>query len=120
MVSGTVSAEVNLCGAVTVSTIAQTLGVLYVLEGSALGARLLLRRAEALGMNSKFGARHLALQTAMPTAWPNFLSILEAASLDIAQEAECVGAAIATFTLFERAYGSALRSRRDADRLPIS
>jgi len=42
---------------------AQMLGILYVLEGSALGARLLIRRAEAMGMSSTFGARHLASQT---------------------------------------------------------
>src|SRR5262245_40133704 len=42
------------------------LGVLYVLEGSSLGARLLVRRAAALGFSADHGARHLAAQTARP------------------------------------------------------
>jgi heme oxygenase len=88
-----------------IDTDAQVFGVLYVLEGSALGARVLARRAEAIGMTASFGARHLALQTAVPKAWSNFLSILEAAPLDTGQEDECVGAAIETFDRFERGYG---------------
>lgn len=40
------------------------LGVLYVIEGSSLGARLLFRRAAAIGYSSNFGARHLAAQIA--------------------------------------------------------
>ena len=35
----------------------------YVLEGSALGARLIQRRAAALGFDATHGARHLARQT---------------------------------------------------------
>ncbi len=37
-------------------------GLLYVLEGSTLGARLLAKRAETLGFSADFGARHLFLQ----------------------------------------------------------
>ncbi|SMO44696.1 Heme oxygenase [Paracoccus laeviglucosivorans] len=50
---------------------------LYVLEGSALGARLIARRAAALGFDERHGARHLAQQTAAPTRWPAFLDWLE-------------------------------------------
>ncbi|MEM5473030.1 biliverdin-producing heme oxygenase [Hoeflea sp. AS60] len=53
------------------------LGALYVLEGSSLGARLLFRRAEALGMTMDFGARHLAHLAADHQRWRNFVEILE-------------------------------------------
>jgi len=53
------------------------LGVLYVLEGSSLGARVLARRAAALGFTAGHGARHLAAQTARPQAWPQFVALLD-------------------------------------------
>ena len=53
------------------------LGVLYVLEGSALGARLLVRRAAALGFSNDHGARHLAAQTARPESWTRFVALLD-------------------------------------------
>ncbi|MDQ0318862.1 heme oxygenase [Pararhizobium capsulatum DSM 1112] len=52
-------------------------GTLYVLEGSSLGARVLYKRAEALGLNESFGARHLALQSGDIEGWRGFLSVLE-------------------------------------------
>ncbi|WP_422369963.1 biliverdin-producing heme oxygenase [Hoeflea sp.] len=56
---------------------ARRLGASYVLEGSSLGARLLLRRAEALGMTADLGARHLARQASDPRRWRMFLTVLE-------------------------------------------
>jgi heme oxygenase len=53
------------------------LGVLYVLEGSALGARLLVRRAAALGFSADQGARHLAAQTSRPESWGKFVALLD-------------------------------------------
>lgn len=53
------------------------LGTLYVLEGSALGARLLYKRAQELGLTADFGARHLALQSGDRESWPKFLTLLE-------------------------------------------
>lgn len=55
------------------------LGLAYVLEGSALGARLLWRDAQALGFGAGFGARHLAEQTADKARWPAFCAALESA-----------------------------------------
>ena len=55
----------------------QLLGIGYVLEGSALGAKLLRQRAAELGFNETFGARHLAAQTASPEGWRNFLTALD-------------------------------------------
>lgn len=53
------------------------LGVLYVLEGSALGARVLVRRAAALGFTAEHGARHLAAQTSQPGSWPRLVALLD-------------------------------------------
>ena len=52
-------------------------GTAYVLEGSALGARLLFERAQALGLSATFGARHLALQSGSIDSWRTFLARLE-------------------------------------------
>lgn len=71
------------------------LGALYVLEGSALGARLLLRRVAALGFDGRFGARHLAAQVADTTRWCRFLRLLETET-EI-NRAEVLAAAAAVF-----------------------
>jgi heme oxygenase (biliverdin-IX-beta and delta-forming) len=55
-------------------------GTLYVLEGSALGAQLLFRRAQALGFSADFGARHLALLGGSVDSWRGFLDRLERAN----------------------------------------
>jgi heme oxygenase len=80
-----------------------TLGRLYVLEGSAVGARLLLRRAERLGLNARFGARHLAHQVTDPTRWPRFIQLLDmAADINPAEAGhaarEAFGLALASYT----------------------
>ena len=69
------------------------LGMLYVLEGSNLGATILRRRAEALGLGDAFGARHLGTM-ARHGGWRGFLTQLESSpdfSLD-----EAAGAATPT------------------------
>lgn len=83
---------------------AQVIGTLYVLEGSALGARHLAPRAHAIGMSATFGARHFAQQTAIPKTWSTFLRVLEAMSFNASEEDECVAASRAAFNHFERAY----------------
>jgi heme oxygenase (biliverdin-IX-beta and delta-forming) len=98
------SEEANTAVMSYADTAAQALGIIYVLEGSALGARVLARRASALGMGPDFGARHLAMQMAAPGAWKTFLVMLEAVALDSQQEAACVAGAIETFARFELAY----------------
>jgi len=72
------------------ATDSELLGMIYTLEGSALGARLIARRAMALGFDEHNGASHLAAQTAAPANWRLFLDLLEAApifNLDEAGEA---------------------------------
>ncbi|NGP18068.1 biliverdin-producing heme oxygenase [Devosia aurantiaca] len=64
------------------TTRSEKLGALYVLEGSALGARLLQKRAEAIGFTPDFGARHLAQQTGDNGRWKRFLAVLEDPHLD--------------------------------------
>lgn len=70
------------------------MGVLYVLEGSSLGSKLLLRRAEALGFSASFGARHLA-EASDAGSWRDFLGLLEGQH-DVDLEA-ATAASLATF-----------------------
>lgn len=80
------------------------LGQLYVLEGSMLGAQILYRRAQELGMHSTYGARHLARQAADVANWQAFVALLERVEpFDLERTA---AAADATF----RAAASAFRT----------
>jgi heme oxygenase len=83
------------------------LGMLYVLEGAALGARLLVRRAEALGLNAAHGARHLAAQAGDKLGWPQFVTLLEAEDRIDAEAA--VEGADAAFAVAQRAFAGAGR-----------
>lgn len=56
------------------------LGVFYVLEGSSLGARILMRRALALGLSPERGARHLAAQANRPGAWARLVTLIDGLS----------------------------------------
>lgn len=60
-------------------SLSEQLGVIYVLEGSAMGARVLMRDAQKLGLSSDFGARHLAKQIASPERWRDFQNLIEEA-----------------------------------------
>lgn len=84
--------------------LAGMLGALYVLEGSAIGAHVISRRAAALGIGPASGGCHLHIQKGAPQAFRAFLHVLETARLDAAHENECLRAAVATFECFERAY----------------
>ena len=76
------------------------LGMVYVLEGSRLGARLLLREAQfTLGPAARAAVRYLAHGQGLPL-WPTFLHRLEA-SPDARREPEQAAAgARAAFQLF--------------------
>jgi len=82
----------------------QMLGILYVLEGSALGAQLLEQRVAAIGMTPAFGARHMARQTSQPRGWTEFVAVLENTKLDPQDDALCMDAAVDTFDSFESAF----------------
>lgn len=89
--------------AMPADTRAEQLGLLYVLEGSALGARLLVRRAETLGLSAAHGARHLTMQVRDPGRWRRFLDLLESQedidpALAVRGAQSCFSAALANFT----------------------
>lgn len=66
---------------------AEMLGACYVLEGSAVGARMLVVAAEKLGFTGAFGARHLHLQAADRRRWPQFIDLLDASPAGDTQSA---------------------------------
>jgi heme oxygenase len=86
---------------------ASVMGTLYVLEGSALGARILAGRLKRIEMTPTFGARHIAVQIGNPKAWSTFLSVLEAFPMTNEEEERCISAAQAAFNVFEFHYGKA-------------
>ncbi|MGZ3216607.1 biliverdin-producing heme oxygenase [Paracoccus sp. T5] len=77
-------------------------GALYVLEGSALGARLVAARAADLGFDATFAARHLARQTEDKTRFRSFLTWLDTAAFDAEASAE---GARGVFRMAIRAHG---------------
>lgn len=52
------------------------MGVHYVLEGSALGARVLCKQVAPLGLHRNHGARHLWAQADTLESWRGFLTLL--------------------------------------------
>jgi heme oxygenase (biliverdin-IX-beta and delta-forming) len=78
---------------------AELLGVLYVLEGSSLGARVLVNMTDGLGLSASHGARHLHVQAGDRAAWRSFLSVMSASA-----EPPNVNAALSAFDAFAEAY----------------
>jgi len=78
--------------------LAAALGWLYVVEGSALGGAVLYKMAARLGLDSSFGARHLApAAEGVAAHWRQFTLALNAIRLT-AEEEQCVeDGAIAAF-----------------------
>lgn len=77
------------------------MGVLYVLQGSSLGARILYGRARDLGLSEAYGARHLAGQ-AQSQDWKTYLQFLDSApQMDMDRVVE---ASRAAFALAETAF----------------
>jgi heme oxygenase len=90
--------------AVPLLSSAELLGILYVLEGSSLGARLIARTATSMGFGPTWGARHLARQNESQDAWTSYLAKLEEYPMSDTDEERCVSAASQTFRLFEQAF----------------
>ncbi len=84
-----------------VATLEEAAGRLYVLEGSALGARVLVVEARSLGLDERFGARHLVAQSRGGVDFRAFAAWLDEADLD---EEAVLAAALATFADAERAF----------------
>lgn len=75
----TLEAQPVPASALPVHSADAALGLFYVVEGSALGARLLQRRAAALGYDAARGAAFLGRHAEAGTArWPAFLALLGA------------------------------------------
>ena len=80
---------------------AEALGWLFVSEGSTLGAAVLLKRAQALGLDEHFGARHLAgAPEGRARHWRAFVSMLDALQLDEAEDAAVIHGARSAFDRF--------------------
>ena len=86
------------------NTAAARLGALYVVEGSALGGRELHRNLDhLLGAQAIDGRRFfLGRGSGTGEAWRRYLSELSAGSNDPMARAAIIGAALRTFTVFER------------------
>ena len=72
------------------------LGLLYVTEGSRLGARILVRRARDLGFDERFGARFLAAEAASLDSWQRVVAALDQQN-DAAAGARAVAAGLRAF-----------------------
>jgi heme oxygenase len=82
----------------TLLDLGTALGWLYVAEGSNMGAALLRKEAQKLGLSDDHGARHLAPATEGPAAhWRAFTSALDAVILTDAQEGDVNEGALAAF-----------------------
>ena len=85
------------------------LGALYVMEGSALGARILFKRAQELGFGDSFGARHLARQSGTLDNWRALVAELDRRhDLDLDK---AVAASLMTFEAAIDAFESADNGR---------
>ncbi|MCO7188092.1 MULTISPECIES: biliverdin-producing heme oxygenase [unclassified Pseudoalteromonas] len=76
----------------------ESLGWLYVVEGSKLGAAVLAKEAKKLGLDSAFGARFLSGSGAgRGSHWRQFMQDIESLTLSEQQEQEMLSGAQAAF-----------------------
>ena len=76
----------------------ETLGWLYVIEGSNLGAAFLLKYAGKLGLGETFGARHLAgAPEGRGLHWRTFVAALDEIALSEEEENRAIAGAEAAF-----------------------
>lgn len=73
-------------------------GLLYTLEGSSLGAQLLVKRAAELGFGAESGAAHLVRQAGAIESWKGFCNQLE-----VVRTLDMAGVSDAACGTFERA-----------------
>ncbi|KQW29179.1 heme oxygenase [Rhizobium sp. Root274] len=92
------------------------LGLLYVLEGSALGARLLAKRAEAIGFTETKGARHLFAQARNFSNWRAFSDRME--NVCVYDDRAAAAWADTAFDYARNAFESVLNANR-AYRRPV-
>ena len=92
------------------------MGLLYVLEGAALGARLLAKRAEAIGFTETNGARHLFAQARNFSNWRAFSARME--NVCVYDETAAAAWADTAFDYARNAFESGLNAHR-AYRRPV-
>ena len=81
---------------------AELLGAMYVLEGSRLGARVLLTRVEAAGNPATREATAFLRHGTGAPFWPSFINHLEASPYADAKADRIVAGALTVFALFEQ------------------
>lgn len=84
------------------------LGLFYVLEGSSLGARLLVKRAASINITESNGASHLAAQAGNAANWSAFLGVLEA--MEHLNEARMIHWANETFSFAHQAFETVMEN----------
>ena len=94
------------CASVRLRSVAQAFGTLYVLEGSRLGARVLLRQILAAAPSLEPATRFLS-HGSDPRLWTTFLQTLEA-NVAISDLVEAAQGARNAFALFEDSFRRAL------------
>lgn len=68
-----------------VGTLSAAIGWLYVAEGSKLGANVLAKRVQDIGLTDNFGARHLAADAqGRSQSWTGFKAAVDALEWDVA------------------------------------
>ncbi|MDH4441317.1 MAG: biliverdin-producing heme oxygenase [Rhizobium sp.] len=86
------------------------IGLHYVLEGSALGARLLAKRAQALGFTDVRGARHLFAQARNFSNWRAFSDRME--NVCVYDETAAAAWADTAFDYARNAFESSMNAHR--------
>lgn len=68
----------------SIKDISEAVGLLYVVEGSKLGAKFLLNLAKDMGLSESYGARHLgADKDGRGNSWRAFRDAIDAANINI-------------------------------------
>jgi heme oxygenase len=75
------------------------LGVLYVTEGAALGARVLVDQVASLGFTGNFGARHLTAEARSHPAWTTVCGHLKTVRFDDEATSRLIHVALRAFDL---------------------
>ncbi len=76
--------------------VSDLVGLCYVLEGASLGAQILARQADALGLDAESGAGHLAIQRRGIDSWRKFIELVElVGDLDVPRSCAAANAAFA-------------------------
>lgn len=82
----------------------ERLGVAYVVEGAAIGARIILREAAGLGCHSAHAARFLSAAVNDTSRWPRLVAMLDRLDLDEGEARRMEDASQRTFETAEVCY----------------